>query len=619
LLCVFTLGSKELPLLQSTNEASEGMNMFYRKVQGLSASRRQATRARIASAVLSCVLTVAEFGVSHAATVNWRPEPISLAFKEVPIATVIETVMRHNRLPVVVSDGVKGTISLTEKGDSKTIFEALVQQYNLDWSYDGSVVSVVPTKETITKLIDLGSLDYARVSTALQQLGILDPRNPLKSAAGSSVISVSGPGRYVNVIEEAVRQIAKGKGSRSGDLSVSGDSAGGDKPIVRIFSLRHATAADTTTDGTYGSKSNFTPGIATLLKSAVEPQGFRDRSGAEITTSQISSSGEELITNQRPSKMKSAPMQAAFDVGSGLRGDGARYAGLQTGEFIRDPSIPKITADARTNSVLVYDYETRMPMYEQLIKVLDVPVRQIEIEVAVVEVSAEYGDELSVKWRALVDTSRRAEAGNRSLFADVVAGAATLSLARGAYEKLLFDIRANESNGRAQMMSRPRVITRDNLEAVFSATETFQLKLLGKEVVDSKEISTGLVMKVRPRFVADLAGDQVEIQLGFQDGQLSQKSVDGVPVQTRTQLSTLATVPDQHTLVIGGHLFERSDRNNSRVPGLSSLPVVGGLFRSTSGSQQRRETLIFITPRIIRLVGGAEVNQAAKVLEGVFK
>jgi type III secretion protein C len=554
-------------------------------------------------------------------TISWRPEPIRLQVKDIAVGSAIEMVMRHNRVPVVVSEAVKGTISIDRRVDSRTLFESLVEQYNLEWAYDGTVVSVVPAREKVTKLIDLGGLSYARVKRTLQELYILDPRHPLLAASNSSVVTVSGPARYVNVVEETVRQMARGE-SVGGKRGRSGrGQQESDTPELRVFQLRFATAADSWADGAGSAKGTVIPGVASIIKSAIASTPFRLPSPGIISSSQVTSltDGGQLAAKAGSPGSLAAPDEfgmAAAANGMGLEG-GAQDR-LTEGPGT-DPRLPKITADARSNSVLIYDLPSRMSLYERVIQTIDVPVRQIEIEISVVEVSSEFGEELAIRWRGLYDSSRRAEAGNRSVFADVTAGSVALTIARGAYEQLLLDIRARESEGKAQVLSRPRVITRDNLEAIFGATETFQLRLLGRDVVDAREVSTGLVMKVKPRLMADATGDQVEISIAFQDGQLTQKTVDGVPVQSRTQLTTLATVPDMNTLVIGGHLFERNGKDVDRTPILSSIPILGALFRSTSSSTQRRERLIFVTPRIVRMQGASEVNRAATVLEEVVQ
>jgi type III secretion protein C len=571
------------------------------------------------------LITVGFFAVgvcsnAHGGTISWRSEPIRLQVKDIAVVSAIEMVMRHNRVPVVVSEAVKGTISIDRRVDSRTLFESLVEQYNLEWAYDGTVVSVVPAREKVTKLIDLGGLPYARVRRTLQDLYILDPRHPLIATSSSSVVTVSGPARYVNVIEETVRQMAR-SGSAGGKR---GRSAQGqqdlDIPELRVFQLRFATAADSWADGAGSSKGTVIPGVATLIKSAVASTPFRLAPSGSISSAQVSSviEGGQLVA-RAGSASGLAGIDETGTAAANTRGLEDSAQDSLAGGPGTDPRLPKITADARSNSVLIYDLPSRMPLYERVIQTIDVPVRQIEIEISVVEVSSEFGEELAIRWRGLYDSTRRAEAGNRSVFADVTAGSVALTIARGAYEQLLLDIRARESEGKAQVLSRPRVITRDNLEAIFGATETFQLRLLGRDVVDTREVSTGLVMKVKPRLMADASGDQVEISIAFQDGQLTQKTVDGVPVQSRTQLTTLATVPDMNTLVIGGHLFERNGKDVDRTPILSSIPILGALFRSTSSSTQRRERLIFVTPRIVKMQGASEVNRAATVLEEVIQ
>lgn len=550
---------------------------------------------------------------SDAAPVMWSNVPMTVKFKDQPLAGVIETIMNHNGLPVVVSEGVKGSVSLTATRSAKALFEELANLYNLDWSYDGGVVSVIPARERVTKLIDSKGISLTDLNKALTQLQIADPRIPLRSVDGTTIVSVSSTPRYANVVEEAIKMIAAQKRAEV-KPDAAAVSSPDDERTITVFKLEHATAADVTLDAGQGTASARIPGVASVMRETLD----QFRSVSISATSRLMGLADEggLRRAQRATLTlaeKNPPQESLLPTIPG----GSEQIFRQPE---RDRTQGTIIADARTNSIFVYDLPSRMANYQSLVKALDVPVRQIEIEVMVIDVSDGFSEEFSVKWRALRDSQgRNAASAGTQLLSDVTAASAGLTLARGAFERLMLDIRLQEAKGQAQVVTRPRVITRDGIEAQFSTTDSFQLKLLGKETVDTREISTGMVLKVRPRVVATSPIEAVELSLYFQDGEFSSVSVDGVPVQRRTQLTTIANVLDHHTLVVGGHLFERNERGTERTPYLADLPVLGALFRSTNGSSLRRERLIFITPRIMRVVAVSNVQHVTSVLERIIQ
>ncbi len=583
---------------------------------------------QLATIVLSCLLSI----TTNAATMKWSSAPLTIKVKDAPLSTVIELVMNHNGMPVVVSDSVKGSLSLSVTRPTKSLFEELINLYNLDWSYDGGVVSVIPARERVTKLFDTNGMSVDEINRALTDLQIADPRIPLREIQGTGVVSLSSTPRYASVVEEAIKMITARTKKIETDARAETDARTKQKPvaelaeinvprgpaeegrIMRVFKLSHATATDVTLDS--GNSAGIrVQGVASMLREAMEivsGRSFRYLPNTAEGSRNAESNGilkfaTRLSSALDPSSARAMPVR--FDSDSTERTQVASIA-----------PIGNIISDARTNSIFIYDAPSRMSAYETLIFTLDVPVKQIEVEVMVVDISDGISEEFSVKWKALRDeSSRNTTSAGSALVAGITSGSAGLALARGAFDSFMMDVRLQESRGHAQVVTRPRVITRDGVEALFSTTDSFQLRLLGKDAVDSREVSTGMVLKVRPRVIATTPVEAVELSLYFQDGEFSSSAVEGVPIQRKTQLTTLANVQDHHTLVVGGHLFERSDRGVERTPYLSRLPVLGNLFRGTTGSTVRRERLIFITPRILRLSDPVQTKSTLELLERIAR
>jgi type III secretion protein C len=116
------------------------------------------------------------------------------------------------------------------------------------------------------------------------------------------------------------------------------------------------------------------------------------------------------------------------------------------------------------------------------------------------------------------------------------------------------------------------------------------------------QIEAGTLLQVTPQVVSGEGGNQIKMSLYIEDGNFEAGSVDQVPVLKKTEIRTEAHVREGESLLIGGLMVEASTDQQSGVPGLRSIPLVGGLFRWNGNRSTRTERLFLITPK---LVGGA--------------
>jgi hypothetical protein len=122
-----------------------------------------------------------------------------------------------------------------------------------------------------------------------------------------------------------------------------------------------------------------------------------------------------------------------------------------------------------------------------------------------------------------------------------------------------------------------------------------------QRAVDLADVTAGTKLRVVPRIVREATGPRVRLEIDVEDGSLG----DGArgPNVVRSTISTQAIVDVQQTLMIGGYHAESVSRNQQKVPVLGDVPLVGGLFRSTTASETTRERLFLITPRLVGTTG----------------
>ena len=297
------------------------------------------------------------------------------------------------------------------------------------------------------------------------------------------------------------------------------------------------------------------------------------------------------------------------------------------------------TADTRTNQLFVTDVSSRLEQVQQLLQKLDVPVRQVMIEVRIVEASDSFGKSLGVKFGAVDlraqqggDGGYQIGGGNTRIVAGTSYSNAVASSGAGgtvdtsgtyvnlpaitpaggvgtpatfavsifnslANRFLNLEISALEADNKGKLVSAPRVVTADGKKALIKQGDQipYQNCPTGATQCTTTFKDAALKLEVTPQITPEGA---VIMDLDVA------KDVKGVdtsagPVISGKSVTTQVLVENGGTVVIGG-IFEMTQNvNETGVPWLRSLPVVGPLFQTKSTSDQKTELLVFVTPRII--------------------
>lgn len=259
----------------------------------------------------------------------------------------------------------------------------------------------------------------------------------------------------------------------------------------------------------------------------------------------------------------------------------------------------RVLADARTNSLVLKDTPQQIKMINTLIKRLDVPVKQVAIEARIVNIDDDYEKEFGIKFGASVGRHL-----NGSFNVDLPAtmsgaGQIGLALFRLAHGTLIdLELSALESEGRAEIISTPRVITSNQQSATIESGEDIPYQELASSQGATKTSFKKAVLrlKVTPQITPD---KKVILHLQVNQDKRSSYEVQGVPAIDTRQINTQVLVSNGQTVVLGG-IYERTRINGvDRVPFFSDLPGIGVLFRHRKVISNRRELLIFVTPTIV--------------------
>lgn len=300
-----------------------------------------------------------------------------------------------------------------------------------------------------------------------------------------------------------------------------------------------------------------------------------------------------------------------------------------------------VVPDERSNKIFVNDVASRLEELRRLIAEIDVEVRQVLIEAQIVEATDTFTRNLGVrlgfgaKTGGLLGktdggvsvyrntfgsgslTSTGYQAGQISTvpnFTDSLAvnlpastingkqaGAFSLALWNSAATRFIdMEVSALEADGRGKVVSRPRVMTADKVEALIEqGTEVpFQTQGGGTTAPTVSFKKANLALKVKPQITPD-GKVMMSIEVNKDQPRYDRPVANGnVPIDTK-HVKTEVVVENGGTIVIGGIYTQDVSNNTVKIPLLGDLPVLGYLFRSNERTDNKTELLIFITPRII--------------------
>ena len=157
-------------------------------------------------------------------------------------------------------------------------------------------------------------------------------------------------------------------------------------------------------------------------------------------------------------------------------------------------------------------------------------------------------------------------------------------------------IGAAEASGTAKLMSRPHVVTQNNVAAEISQGTQIPVQTNVNNTISVSFLTFALKLNVTPQITeAGTILMTVEIENSQPD---FARSVNGVPSVSTQSAKTTTLVADGTTMMIGGIYVDTDSLNIRQVPGLGSIPIIGHMFKNTSTIKSTAELLFFITPRI---------------------
>ena len=329
-----------------------------------------------------------------------------------------------------------------------------------------------------------------------------------------------------------------------------------------------------------------------------------------------------------PLQMLSMRLQyaRASEVAQRLQGVAVATGAVAGGRWLS--ARGSVMAEPRTNQLFVSDVPSRVAELQQIVRQLDVPVRQVLIEARIVEADDQFGESLGVRLgaglnRGIVVNGQVSSVGQLGA-TNAVAGAGAISgnqvalpagmagqtlvnpasvavsLFNPSAERFInLELSALEADGRGKVVSRPRVITADQTKALIEQGTELPYQTAatagGSTLTNITFRKANLKLEVTPQITPEGA---VVLDVDVNRDSVGQLTSAGYAINTK-HVKTQVRVLDGGTVVLGG-IFEDTDKNDeARVPGLGEVPVLGWLFRNRQQVRRRSELLVFLTPRVV--------------------
>ncbi|WP_223532532.1 MULTISPECIES: type III secretion system outer membrane ring subunit SctC [unclassified Pseudomonas] len=477
--------------------------------------------------------------------------------------------------PVIISKAasakrISGSFDL--RSPQRT-FERVSAQMGLIWYSDGQAIYLYDAAEVKNSMMSLQTLTVARLQAFLERSGLLDGRYPLRHD-GLHTFHVSGPPMYVDLVVQAAGLME----NQRSELLLGRQQIG----VIQV----HNTFVS---DRKYELRDDKVtiPGLATVI--------------------------EDLLRGEKREvepAVAHAPAQRAMPA--------FPLEGLATTSPDQDPAAPRIIAREMaagnirvvaypdTNSLLVKGLPEQVRFIENLVSALDTPKRHVELSLWIIDLHKDELNQLGINWQGALKSS----------------GTFTVSLNAGSATTLdgasfVAQVMALERTNRANVVSRPVILTQENVPAIFDNNRTFYAPLVGERSVDLQHVTYGTLVSVLPRFAK---ADEIEMSLSIEDGNEVEKpdrdkQPGSLPTVGRTRISTVARVPQGKSLLVGGFTRDDNSEQIGRIPVLGSIPWVGRLFSYRQNRSANTVRVFLIQPKeILDALEPATVEPDARLL-----
>jgi general secretion pathway protein D len=608
---------------------------------------------RLAVCAASALVAIATLAAAQPADVRARPQEgatITPNYKDADLSQIIQAVSEVTGKNFIIDPRVNAKVTMLSATPMSPqafyeAFLAVLQVYGYVAVPAGRVIKIVPntdarqlpgndlprdvsatSDEIVTQIITLQHISAAQLVPLLRPL--IPQYGHLAAYPGGNMLIISDRASNVSRIVRIVERMDES----------------GDEPID-VIQLRNAGAADLVrivnqlnqgpaAEGGAAAKLVADDRTNSVLISGEKSQRLRLKALVLNLDTPLATGGDTQVRYLRYADAEKLADKLKGQATASAKAQGTPAPAAGTPNV--DASVT-IWADVPTNALILTAPPKVMRSLMAVIDKLDIRRAQVQVEAIIVEVDVNKSSEIGVQWALLgntsngtvpvgvsnlpgpsgasiVDLAAAAASGNvASLTSSAIGTGATLAVGRfnstsGTNFAAL--LQALRSDGTSNIISTPSVITMNNEEAEVKVTQEIPL-ITGSytnttaatngttspfQTIQREEVGT--ILKITPHINE---GNAVQLKIEQEDSSPGAKLANSADISTNKRaIKTTVLIEDGGVIVLGGLMSDTVNESEDRVPGLGAIPVIGNLFKSRSGSRQKKNLMVFIRPKILR-------------------
>ncbi|MCU4492859.1 type IV pilus secretin PilQ family protein [Acinetobacter guillouiae] len=287
-------------------------------------------------------------------------------------------------------------------------------------------------------------------------------------------------------------------------------------------------------------------------------------------------------------------------------------------------------ADIRTNTLIINDTANNIDKVRKMIDLLDISVKQVMVEARIVRATTDFTKEMGVKWgilsqgitrnndllvggsdTTLWDLKTPSDDGKYTItrpdnlnvdLGVTTAGASKIAFGLISLSDFMLDLElsALQSDGYGEVISTPKVMTADKQKAKVASGQQIPYQTTstagGTATATTAFKDALLSLDVTPSITPE---GKVQMQLNITSDARGGVAPNGEIILNKNEINTNVLVDNGETVVLGGIFEQENSTNQVKVPFLGDIPYLGRLFRKDAKTENKRELLIFVTPRIV--------------------
>ena len=551
-------------------------------------------------------------------------------------------------------------------------FLAVLQVYGYVAVPAGKVIKIVPntdlrqlpandlpsdvsstSDEIVTQIVTLKNVSAAQLVPMLRPL--IPTYGHLAAYPGGNMLIISDRASNVNRVVRIIQRM-----DESGDepIEVIPLHNAGAADVVRIVnSLSQGAGADAggaivkvvADDRTTSILLTGERSARLRLKALILNMDTPMAAGGDIQVRYLRYADAEKISDKLKGQASaSAKAQGGPPIGAPPPGGGGSNV---------DASVT-IWADVATNALIITAPPKIMKSLMGVIDKLDIRRAQVQVEAIIVELDVNKSSNLGVQWllfgqgnstvpagvinlpgggTSIVNLAEAAlgiagrgttgtttgVTGTSGISSSTFGSGATVAVGRVVKNGVSFAalIQALRSDGSSNIISTPSLLTMNNEEAEVKVTQEIPL-ITGSFSSTQASVSgttspfttiqreeVGTILKVTPHINE---GNSVQLKIEQEDSSPGAKLADSADISTnKRSIKTTVLIEDGGIIVLGGLMSDTVTESEDRVPGLGRIPILGNLFKSRSGSRQKKNLMVFIRPHILRDADATEATSEA--------